>query len=283
MSSYQVLNLTDVNKSDIKYEIINFSDGESHIKLTTEVNRKYPVLIYCRISSWNDLMILMQVGDILNRMEVDIYLNIYYLLTMRMDRVISFNEAYSLKIIANMINSINAKSVKILEPHSAKSIELINNSEGIYNAFNTFIINEQLQFAIVFPDEGAYSRYSEQFNYLKQFYCEGMIAVICKKVRDVNTGKLLSFEISNPEIITNRLRKFIVIDDLCDNGGTFIGISNLLSKWDIPKEIIITHMVNPNGITNLSTHYHKVFITNSYKNWNNLPENVEMRDVSFML
>ena len=76
----QNLNLIDKNKSNIDYDIIKFNDGEYHIKFKTEVNRKDRVQVLTRISSMTDLFILMQVADILNRMEVEWAVIITYLI-----------------------------------------------------------------------------------------------------------------------------------------------------------------------------------------------------------
>lgn len=46
----QVLNLVRPEKSDIKFEIITFPDGESHIKLEG-IDRKDKVIVVCRITS----------------------------------------------------------------------------------------------------------------------------------------------------------------------------------------------------------------------------------------
>lgn len=35
-------------------------------------------------------------------------------------------------------------------------------------------------------------------------------------------------------------------------------------------------MVNTKGIENLSKHFNHVWFTNSYKDWNNLPDNVTL-------
>ena len=116
-----VLNLIRPEKSDISYEIFHFPDGESHIKLG-EINRKDSVEIKCRICNAEDLFIIMQVGDILNRQEVEWGLNIYYLMSMRMDRVISFNESFSLKVVTDTINSLNPSFIYLHHTHSFVSI-----------------------------------------------------------------------------------------------------------------------------------------------------------------
>lgn len=50
----QILNLIRPEDSDIKYEIIQFPDGEPHIVLKS-INRKDDVTVVCRITNPTDL------------------------------------------------------------------------------------------------------------------------------------------------------------------------------------------------------------------------------------
>lgn len=270
----QVLNLVRPEKSDVKFNIIQFPDGEPHIVLDG-INRKDGVEVTCRITNPNDLFILMQVGDILNRHSVEFDLNILYLMSMRMDRVMSFSEAFSLDIVANVINSINPNTVNILEPHSKAYKRLIKCSYvGAIPSINYLgVFNGCLY---VLPDKGAWNRYRVPPH----------LRVCCSKVRDVTTGKLSGFSIEDtsiPIIDSNPEKSFVVIDDLCDGGGTFAGIAGLLeSHYPNRKRIIfVTHMVNPKGIVTLSENYDEVYFTNSYKDWQNeiLPNNVKVIEV----
>lgn len=64
---------------------------------------------------------------------------------------------------------------------------------------------------------------------LLDLYLLSLILVICSKVRDPKTGQLSGFKIENPEVIEKNVNlPFVVIDDLCDGGGTFKGIAQLL-------------------------------------------------------
>lgn len=262
----QVLNLIRPENSDIKYDIIQFPDGEPHIVLK-EIDRKEDVAVVCRVANPTDLFILMQVGDILNRQGILFSLNIYYLMSMRMDRVISYDESYSLNIVAQVINNMSPRVVHVLEPHSYKVQELINN----YNVDIRTPIRNFKECQMVFPDKGALLRYT----------IGSAENVICTKVRDSKTGHLSSFKIENPEVIDKESTKpFVIIDDLCDGGGTFKGIAQLLG-FHYPNRdryIYVTHMVNPKGIITLSENYKKVYFTNSYRNWEDetLPNNVEV-------
>lgn len=71
-----------------------------------------------------------------------------------------------------------------------------------------------------------------------------------------------------------------MVDDLCDGGGTFIGIAELLRKELNPKSLTlaVTHAIQKGGIEKVAKVYDKVVITNSYKDWQNedLPDNVKV-------
>ena len=267
----QKLNLVHLEDSDIKYSISRFPDGEVQISLE-EFSHKEQVLVKCRVTNAEDLFILMQVLDILDRHEVLYKLNIYYLMSMRMDRVMDFNRPFTLKIVLNILKNCNAETIEILEPHSdvyydfrfgGKFTELY--IEG--SPSNTVWHGYQM----VLPDAGAKERYD--FQYVGT-------ALTCSKVRDLTTGKILEIKIDNPEAISDK--PLLILDDLCDGGDTFCGIAKAFNSLGISKErlnIAVTHMVNPKGIKNLSENFNHVWFTNSYKDWDNLPENVTMFDV----
>jgi ribose-phosphate pyrophosphokinase len=263
----QIINLINKDKGDIVYDIINFSDGEKHIKFITEINRKDSVKVICRITSMDELFILMQVGDILNRMEVEWALVITYLMGMRMDRVMSFNEAFSLKIVAKTINDMHPDAVFIVEPHSDRTLKLINNSTPLMNRFaEAAMTDPEHNYMIVFPDAGAKLRYGEALE-------NKMPMMTCHKKRDPATGKLSGFGIDNPEVLNEypECNAFFVIDDLCDGGGTFCGIADQLKELrpDFHRTLAITHAVAARGIYKVMDYYNDLFITNSYADWGN--------------
>ena len=267
----QQLNLVHLEDSDIKYSISRFPDGEVQISLE-EFSHKEQIQVKCRITNAEDLFILMQVLDILDRHEVSYVLSIYYLMGMRMDRVMDFNRPFTLKIVLNSLKNCNADNIEILEPHSdiyydyrfgGKFTELY--IEG--SPSNTVWHGYQM----VLPDAGAKERYD--FQYVGT-------ALTCSKVRDLTTGKILEIKIDNPEAISDK--PLLILDDLCDGGDTFCSIAKAFNSLGISKErlnIAVTHMVNPKGIKNLSENFNHVWFTNSYKDWDNLPKNVTMLKV----
>lgn len=259
------LNLVKKELSDIDYKIFTFPDGEIQIELLSDIKDSI-VNIECRITCANDLFILMQVGDILNRLEIKFTIAIYYLMSMRMDRVMSISRPYSLKIVMGVINSLNPQEIFVYEPHSNKLVD-----PGVFNDEIRNILDMYEDDILVYPDEGAYDRYSNQFYRPK--YIE------CTKIRNLETGKIEYYDIDHTALDIDG--DLLVIDDLCDGGNTFRLLANSLrNKYPDKKlKIFVTHMVNPKGIETLSEYYDEVYFTNSYKDWDNLPDNVTMIDL----
>jgi ribose-phosphate pyrophosphokinase len=57
-----------------------------------------------------------------------------------------------------------------------------------------------------------------------------------------------------------------VIDDLCDGGGTFIGIAQELRKAGItqPLYLYVSHGIFSKGLEVLFQHFDQIFTTNSF-------------------
>lgn len=261
------MQIIDLTKPGDNYKVITFPDGEVHLELAP-LNRKELVGVICRITNGNDLFILMQLADILKRQCVEVaYLRILYLMGMRCDRLFDLNRPFTLGIVADVVNSLGARNVELCEPHSLRSIRMINNagveSLTYYNANKLSKDNPNMRF--VAPDNGATLRYVLPY------------AVVCSKVRDEATGELLDFKAE--EIVPAKDRDLLMVDDLCDGGGTFVGLAPKVRELG-PKSLslLVTHAIQKQGIEKVAAVYDKVYITNSYKDWSKeqLPENVEV-------
>ncbi len=267
----QILNLVNLEKSDIKYTLSRFPDGEVQISLG-DFSHKDQICIECRITNAEELFIVTQVLDILDRHDVYYDVNIFYLMGMRMDRVMDFNRPFTLKIVMDMLWHYNASSIRVLEPHS-EVYRRLNPRAGELFISTKGLPPNWVNCQIVYPDKGASERYSFH-------YSMDLPVIQCSKERNVSTGKITSIKIDNPQDIKDK--PLLIIDDLCDGGGTFCGVAKAFEKVGVSKDrlnISVIHMVNAKGIENLSKHFNHVWFTNSYKDWENLPENVTMTKV----
>lgn len=289
------LNLINPNESDIKYEVITFNDGQPHIKFQP-LDRKAlstdDIAIVCRLATQDQLFILEQAVSVLHRHGLRIHtLIITYLQGMRMDRVMNFEEPFSLELIAARINALSAERVCIMEPHSSVTMKLINHSESISllkpDTFKNYFI--------VAPDAGARQRLGEEYKKANPGSAiVGMILrkdlspiAFCNKHRDPSTGYIdrLDIDESCVEKLKSNSKPIFVVDDLCDGGRTFVLCAEAIRRVlpDAEIAIMVAHMVNPKGIEVLSQNYQRVVITNSFRDWQNeqLPDNVTCGPVLF--
>ena len=279
----QTLNLTHVENSDIKYHIDTFPDGEKSLVIDSNIDHKTDyVNLITRLSSMDEIFVMLQAADILNRHGVVFDLYISYLMSMRMDRVMDFNRPFSLRIAANMIKNCGARNKYVLEPHSDKTLEELGAKQWITqfdclrDSTIKFRVDSTNKLGLIFPDAGAKKRYSISSN-----------NVVCfTKKRDLSTGKIIELvPETNTDFDTLRsCNDFLLIDDLCDGGGTFVGIANKVKKInkDAKLSIFVTHLVNNTGLDNLSINFDEVIISNSYKDWNlveNRHQNVKVFNV----
>lgn len=265
----KVLNLVHKENSDIDYNIFKFPDGEIQISLGEFSHKEDYINVKCRITNAEELFIVCQVCDILSRHEVCYTLDIYYLMSMRMDRVMDFNRPFTLKIVMDILWHYDASCIRILEPHSEVFTRLNPHAEQLFIGIQGLPDNLE-NYQIVYPDKGASERYSFH-------YSMNLPIIQCSKERDINTGKIISIKIDNPQDIKDK--PLLIIDDLCDGGGTFCGIAEAFKKIGISKDrlnISVIHMVNAEGIVNLSKHFNHVWFTNSYRDWGNLSDNVTL-------
>lgn len=275
--NYKTLNLVDLSKSDFKYSIYNYPDSEKHIVLHgTDWNKYKSINVVTRIASMDDLFVLLQVNQILQHENVTInILTILYLLGARCDRRFSLGEAIDANIIQSLIGHNSAKYILFLDPHSInrKNFDFISD-EKIGARYDLILKELDLyKYNVCYPDEGAVRRYSSELN-------PHQARLIGEKHRkpdgiSVSLNQVDDIDFSVP---------ILVIDDLCDGGGTFAALANELDdKYNqLSREIWVTHAIQKSGIELLASKYNKVYITNSYKNWENenLPENVTVIDVT---
>lgn len=289
-----VLNLIYPERGDIGFTINHFPDGHKHIKLHSGFNKHRDVIIKCRITNGDDLFILEQLYAIFTHEEIDIQkIHIYYLFTARCDRRFSLGEAPDLEIVFEKLYHMNTSFV-LYDLHSEAILNKYYRDR--YDTYVHYALSQTdiyKYYQVCFPDRGAYerlyfSKHAPLTNFQKHIYAGENRPMLCTKERDPETGYLFNFDLQDEEFWTSKYpaaidKPIMVIDDLCDGGGTFIGIHTLLKTIFQPPKIalFITHAIQKEGIEKVARVYDEVVITNSYKNWEmeKLPENVTVIDI----
>jgi ribose-phosphate pyrophosphokinase len=182
----------------------------------------------------------------------------------RMDRCKTKEDTFTLKYFAEIINSLNFKSVKVLDPHSPVCEALIDNifvespKKHIDKVINEKFLDDISlnKFSLFFPDEGSMKRYSGMFN---NPYTFGV------KKRDWKTGKIQGLDVIGDETLIKD-KTILIVDDICSKGGTFYHAAEKLKELGAKEVYLyVTHCENTilDGKVLTSGLIEKVFTTNS--------------------
>ena len=84
-----------------------------------------------------------------------------------------------------------------------------------------------------------------------------MNVVQARKFRDVLTGNLSGFHVSDGEVLGGR--PAIIVDDICDGGGTFVGLARELRKHGVTDlTLAVTHGLFTQGRARLTEDFSSV-------------------------
>jgi ribose-phosphate pyrophosphokinase len=257
------------NQKEIEFKNFTFSGGEPHIKINPDFNVNQKITITHRLNSFNDFGLLCLAVDALRRMDVKIIdLFIPYFPAARQDRVMIKGEPLSVKVYADILNAMQLNKVYVFDAHSEVTPALVNNCEIIPN--HTFI--EQViksignDVKLISPDGGALKKIYKVSEFLG-----GVEVVECSKSRDVKTGKLSGFKVYEEDL--NGM-DCLIVDDICDGGGTFVGLAEELNNKNAGKLFLaVSHGIFNKGFEVLDC-FDKIFTTNSFKDFDN--EKVEV-------
>lgn len=243
----------------VAYESFVFSGGEPHIKLSTPVLGQQ-VHVTHRAANWNDLGLLAVAVDALRRAGAsNVELTLPYLPGARQDRVMVAGEALSIKVYTQFLNQLSLKRVTIYDPHSEVGPALLDNPRVITNVDFIREVMKQLpsDTILISPDGGALKKIYKVAAELKTYrVVEG------GKKRDVKTGQLSGFSVSETDLDG---KPCLIVDDICDGGGTFLGLAEELKKANAGNLFLaVSHGIFSRGLTKLTEVFTKVFSTDAF-------------------
>lgn len=245
----------------IEYKSFLFAGGEPHIKISNNFDVAAPVTITQRINSFNDLGMICITVDALRRIGVkEIELFIPYFPAARQDRVMIPGEPLSVKVYADIINAMALASVTVFDPHSEVTPALLNNCVTVSNHefIKQVIAKIGTEVKLISPDGGALKKIYKVSEFLG-----GAEVVECSKSRDVKTGKLSGFKVYAEDLAG---ADCLIVDDICDGGGTFIGLAEALKAKNAGKlYLAISHGIFSKGFDELGRYFEQIFTTDSIK------------------
>lgn len=217
----------------------------------------------------DDLFNLLLLVDAVRREfgnDIEIDLNMPYLSYARQDRVCNKGEPLSVKVVTDLINSVNFNNVYCWNIHSDVGGALINNlKHGDMTEIAGILVNDfpRGTTVLVSPDAGAMKK---TLAFAKE---HGYPRVICaEKQRDTLTGEIKGIKIPS-DAMKNIYQlgdlHFLVLDDICDGGRTFIELAKALEShilFDDSINLYVTHGIFSNGLSELQKYYTNIYTSN---------------------
>jgi ribose-phosphate pyrophosphokinase len=245
-------------------KFMTFPGGEPHVKvgihdhLVTDAG----VSVDARLTSFTDMGYLLVLADYLNRNGFKLAtLFMPYFPGGRQDR----GAPLTVKIYSDMVLSMGFDNVKVLDPHSYVTTAMLGASTV---TLTPSVLAKQHYDRIVCPDAGAQHR-SEGLS--RRMGVPGEL-VQCLKHRDPTTGELSGFKVTSDASAEHA--RFLLADDICDGGGTFLGVRDrLLEKFpNASVDLFVTHGIFSKGTDQLLGKFDRIFSTTSFLTFDQLTD-----------
>lgn len=115
---------------------------------------------------------------------------------------------------------------------------------------------------VIAPDKGATERAQRAADVLHvPVYHAG-------KTRDFTTGALTGFHMEDELPAEGR---FLLVDDICDGGGTFNGLADAIGIGLDRLDLWVTHGIFSKGVEELQKRFGNIYTTDSHPNAHSLP------------
>ncbi len=247
-----------------------FPAGEVGVKLDISAylnGYTGPFIIVARINNSNDFFELANVKNALQehflksgiKNQIDLVLP--YVPYAQQDRVCVTGEAFSAKVFANLLNSLNFDRVVVADPHSGISSALINNAI-VVSRFELIDQHQELRTnlntgLLVAPDAGANKQTAELAKYFgHSSFIRG------DKLRDLSTGEIIE------TIVYGDVagKTVTIVDDLAVGAATFAELAKVLKQKGAKKVVLYTtHGIFSRGTQHLFENgIDEIYTTNSY-------------------
>lgn len=278
----KILDLTgksrEIGVKHLEFKVSKFPDGQQTVDLAHKSDILEDVTIKSRLSTFRDLELILCATAALKNLNVpNIHLYVPYFIGARSDRKFQDGGSNYLKdVISPIINLQGYKSVTVVDPHSdvleatLKNFKKIDNINLVKVALtdidNTNEARERV--VLVSPDAGALKKV---YHVAEKFQIDNII--VANKHRDIRTGNITHTDVPGLDTEPGE-KKYVIIDDICDGGRTFIEIAKVIlekrPKTEFATKIylVVTHGIFSAGLLQLSKYFDRIYTTNSYSDVN---------------
>jgi ribose-phosphate pyrophosphokinase len=162
---------------------------------------------------------------------------------------------FTAKSIAREINLRDFGTVITFDPHSDVMPALIDRCK-VHGPRAVLGDGRSHWDTIIAPDAGATKRAHAVARAMRARLVQGW------KHRDTDTGAITDFGIESD---ATNLGRCLVVDDICDGGGTFVGLAQAVQARypGTTLDLYVSHGFFSKGLDHLWPHYNRILTTNS--------------------
>jgi len=251
----KIHNIVDECEVSYPYKSLIFPGGEPHVQVDPQYIEGKNIWVDARICSADGFMTLLCLLDAISECGPErLGLFLPYFPGARQDRYEN-GSAFSLQIYGRALRRYSLHSILVLDPHS-EMLKAIVDVDALESHTVALPLDSKYR-GIIAPDNGALSRCAK-------FATAAKIDLIftARKVRNPETGKLSNFYIN----MENRNGRYLIVDDICDGGGTFIGLADEIKRQS-PNCILdlwVSHGIFSKGFYELDKRFGKIITTDSF-------------------
>ncbi|HOY69280.1 MAG TPA: phosphoribosyltransferase family protein [Methylotenera sp.] len=244
--------LTNKNSKQV-IQPTRFPDGTSQVwKLDIAAFQNTPVKVVWHFEEEAELIWVNQLTTLLRAEGLAVQeLYMPYLPYARQDKAVSNSSTFAKTVFIEMLFKTGVRKLSTLDAHSPHA-QIFSYSAKPYI---TQAIKSFKPDVLVFPDAGAFNRYSQMLA-----ECDLAVLVLDKN-RDQATGEIKALTIdialssaSLGNVSTEKPVKMLLVDDICDGGATFINAAKYLcSQYPRGCELglYVTHGIFSKGFDGL--------------------------------
>lgn len=270
--------LITLDNNSTQYTQFSYPGGEWQVRLPDDftVPQGESLDILARITSADDLV---KLGLLCTAVPSHPRIILPYLSYSRADRRFTRNDCAGLANFAGNIVGLYPRDVVTLDVHNPETTKLlfgghITNvlSEPLVTQAATDFSRGHRGLTILYPDAGAARRYG--FPLIPQDI-QHLVVLNCEKKRDPVSGEFQGFTV--PQVRQDY--PILIVDDLCDGGGTFVGIADELHKQGFTGSLglYVSHLIQFQAVGRLvRSGFTQVYTTNSFAKWD---ESQDHRDI----
>lgn len=290
----------------LELTVTNFSDGSKKVhsndivEASEKLAERFTILAYPE--SMDDVMVVAQLVDVIKRnargVKPHIVLEIGTPMYARYDRVMHKNrsDAFGLDLYIKFLSLAGVDEIITHDAHSKTFGQLVQANGMVYSnesvsnmAMETLAGGEENirtfgsiknEFIVVAPDKGLKSKLGND------------IDITCDKVRNPETGRIQGVEVTdwgrmaNADLVNTSGKSLLIVDDICERGGTFFGVAKALrdAGVTVPINLCVTHGIMPEGTDfgKMAETFDNVFVnTMSLKRYQNAEMNIRAYGGSF--